>query len=319
MPVLKSTYKANFLNRNKHFSTIMPALVRKVKSLPWHSERINTPDDDFLDLDWHIRDHQRLVILCHGLEGNSRRPYMLGMANAFAQEGWSVLSWNYRGCSGEMNRQHRFYHSGATDDLEVIINHTLQKHSFETIALVGFSLGGNIVLKYLGENRARPNQIKRSAAISVPLHLHSSSQKISSGFNQVYAQRFLKKLAKKVREKASTMDTIDPSHLGDIKKLQEFDDHYTAPIHGFKDAIDYYTRCSSIFYLENIHVPALVLNAKDDPMLSEKCFEIEAYLSNPNLFFEFPDFGGHCGFPGRVFQDLYWVDLRVSEFIIKGE
>src|SRR5690349_18377924 len=149
-----------------HLETIFPALLRRVDLKSYTRERITTPDNDFLDLDWLKQDSHKLVILSHGLEGNSTRPYIKGMAKALFEEGYDILAWNFRGCSEEMNKQLRFYHSGATDDLDVVVKHAAEK-KYDEIFLVGFSLGGNLTLKYLGE-QASSSKIKKAVAISVP-------------------------------------------------------------------------------------------------------------------------------------------------------
>ena len=180
-------YKPSKLLFNAHLETIYPALLRRVKFVPYQRERINTPDDDFLDLDWVKQKSKRLVIISHGLEGNSHKPYIRGMAKAFHERSYDILAWNYRGCSGEVNKQLRFYHSGATDDLHTVINHATT-HNYQEIYLIGFSLGGNITLKYLGEQNSSVNSIlKKAVAISVPLNLHSSCLKISEPDNIIYS------------------------------------------------------------------------------------------------------------------------------------
>jgi len=297
-----------------HLETIYPALFRRVPGVTYRRERLETPDQDFLDLDWIRNDHDKLVIISHGLEGDSHRPYVLGMARAFAQEKFDVLAWNFRGCSGEINRTLRFYHSGATDDLQLVIDHA-QARGYKEIHLIGFSLGGNLTLKYLGE-QASGSPVSRAMAISVPLDLHSSSKKISQPGNFIYARRFLRNLAAKIRKKAALMpDKLDVSHLSRIRTLMEFDDLYTAPIHGFRDAIDYYRKCSSLFFLEDIQTPTLILNAANDPFLSPECFPRELVSRLPNITLEIPDYGGHVGFATFSADRRYWSERRALRFI----
>ncbi|MEO5603142.1 MAG: alpha/beta fold hydrolase, partial [Cyclobacteriaceae bacterium] len=194
-------YLPPFFLFTSHLETIYPALLRRVAIIPYTRERIQTPDDDFLDLDWLMKDSDKVVIISHGLEGNSERPYIKGMAKALHDQGFDVVAWNFRGCSNEMNRQLRFYHSGATDDLETVIQHITRHKNYKKIFLVGFSLGGNLTLKYLGE-RPVGALIKKAVVFSVPMDLKSSCEKISTPGNRIYSSRFLKSLKKKVIQKS---------------------------------------------------------------------------------------------------------------------
>ena len=317
MPVVDQTsYKQSpLLLLNGHLETIYPALLRKVTGVYYQRERIYTPDDDFLDLDWSKTGAHNLVIISHGLEGDASRPYIRGMVRAVNSHGFDALAWNYRGCSGEMNRQRRFYHSGATDDLALVINHALSLNSYSKIYLIGFSLGGNITLKYLGEKaQTLPESIAKAVVFSVPLNLHTSCLKISQPVNFIYARRFLKSLIGKIRTKAKIRDDLSTTHISKIKTLIEFDNRYTAPLHGFSNAIDYYSQCSSIGFIEPISIPTLIVNAKNDPFLSRECFPVEKLENHPFVYFEMPHKGGHVGF--SVFGDpYYWSEKRTMEFL----
>jgi uncharacterized protein len=307
-------YDPPFFLFNAHLETIFPSVTRRVNDIQYERERITTPDDDFLDLDWVRRGSKKLVIISHGLEGNSTRAYIRGMARAFFGFGYDALAWNYRGCSDEMNRQRRFYHSGATDDLDTVIHHAINQKKYEEIYLIGFSLGGNITLKYLGERQPDPI-IKKAVAISVPLNLHTSCEKISLRSNWVYSNRFLKSLKKKVKTKAAMRNDIDITNIDKLKTLREFDDAYTAPLHGYNDAIHYYTECSSIRFVKNITIPALIINAKNDPFLSEDCYPSEMLKDHPYVIFESPERGGHVGFIQLGKNGLYWSEARAIAFI----
>lgn len=307
-------YKAPALLIGSHLETIFPSLFRKVEGITYVRERITTPDHDFLDLDWLRQGSKKLVIISHGLEGSSDRAYVRGMAKIFFNHGFDVLAWNYRGCSGEMNRKIRFYHSGATDDLDFTIRHATSL-GFDEINLVGFSLGGNLTLKYLGEKGDALNPIiKKAATFSVPLNLKTSCEKISAPSNWIYSQRFLKSLTKKVAEKSKLIPEINTEPLGRIKTLLEFDNVYTAPLHGFRDAVDYYDQCSAIRFLSNIKRPALVVNALNDPFLSPDCYPTN-FTNQPYLTFEYPNRGGHVGFSLFSKNGLYWSELRALHFI----
>lgn len=301
--------------RGSHFQTIIPSLFRKVKVPSSKKIRITTPDDDFLDLDFYHQASHRVVIISHGLEGNSKRQYVLGMVSACTQHQWDVIAWNFRSCSGEMNRQVRLYHSGASDDLETVIHFALAK-GYKHIHLVGFSMGGNITLKYLGEQSEKtPKEIQSAVTISVPVDLTSSAKKLEHFQNKIYMIRFLNMLGKKVKEKSVLFpEKISYENYDKIKSFREFDDRYTAPIHGFKHAADYWEKCSSMKVIHKIHIPTLLINAKDDTFLGDECFPIEIAKTSSFLHLEIPTYGGHCGFmlPG----ELFYSEKRTVEFIL---
>ncbi|MBT1697486.1 alpha/beta fold hydrolase [Fulvivirgaceae bacterium PWU4] len=297
-----------------HLETIYPALLRRVSLQPYTRERITTPDDDFLDLDWLTQGSDKLVIISHGLEGNTTRAYIKGMARVFFSKGYDVLAWNYRGCSEEMNRQLRFYHSGATDDLNVVTDYAIDQKKYKALYLIGFSLGGNITLKYLGEKTPRP-EVRKAVAISVPMDLQTSCEKISRPSNWIYANRFLRSLKKKVQTKAARMPGLDVSGIDRIKTLQQFDDRYTAPLHGFSNAIDYYTRCSSIHFVNNIDIPTLIINTLNDPFLSPECFPDAQLKDHRHVQLEILLRGGHVGFAQFNKNGLYWSEQRALSFI----
>lgn len=299
-----------------HLETIYPALFRKVELHKPTRERLETLDGDFLDLDWYTGGNSRLVIISHGLEGNSTRPYMLGMAKAFIQKGFDVLTWNFRGCGEEMNRNLIFYHSGATYDLDTVVNHAEKK--YREIHLVGFSLGGNLSLKYLGEKKSTLPKIKSGVAISVPLDLAKSCDKISSGENIIYSRRFLTTLKEKVIKKSLAFPGELPiGLLRKIKTLRDFDEYFTGPLHGFADAAEYYEVNSSLRFLDQIEVPTLVLNAQNDPFLSDTCFPVKLAKSLEHVHFEFPKYGGHVGFSGPLGEKSYFSERRAVEFITR--
>lgn len=311
----KLNYTPPFLLFNPHLETIYPALVRRVSLQPYIRERITTPDNDFLDLDWLKQSSSKLVIISHGLEGNTQRAYIKGMARIFFQNGFDVLTWNYRGCSEEMNSQLRFYHSGATDDLNTVVEHALRQQMHQEIYLVGFSLGGNLTLKYLGESRARTPLIKKAVAFSVPVDLHTSCLQISKPGNWVYSNRFLKSLKKKVLQKAQSIKELDTQGIDRVKTLMEFDDHFTGPVHGFKNALDYYEKSSAIKYMAGISVPTLMVNAKNDPFLSPECFPVEQFRQHSFIQIETPKHGGHVGFAQFNSDNIYWSEERALRFI----
>ena len=297
-----------------HLETIYPAILRRVILIPYTRERISTPDDDFLDLDWLRKDSDKVVIISHGLEGNSGRPYVKGMAKVFYDNGFDVVAWNFRGCSDDLNRQLRFYHSGATDDLDTVVNHVTREGKYKKLFLIGFSLGGNLTLKYLGE-RGVIDEIKKAVVFSVPMDLKSSCEKISRPANRIYSSRFLKSLKRKILLKSAHRKEIDVSKLGSVKTLMEFDDRYTAPLHGFKNAVDYYTQCSSIHFVGRITTPTLIINTRNDPFLSEECFPEAALEKHPYVKLEILSRGGHVGFTQFNKNGLYWSEQRALQFL----
>ena len=308
------SYSPPLLLFSPHLETIYPALLRRVSLIPYTRERIDTPDGDFLDLDWLTQDSSRLVVISHGLEGNSTRAYIKGMARIFFKNGYDVLAWNYRGCSEEMNRKLRFYHSGATDDLNVVINHAIDHRNYRNINLVGFSLGGNITMKLLGESPPRP-EIKKAVAISVPMDLRTSCEKISQNTNWIYSYRFLRSLKNKIILKSAIMPGLNTDGMPRIKSLKDFDDQFTAPLHGFANAHDYYERCSSIFFLDKIRTPALIINTLNDPFLSKECFPVDALKDHAWVKLEILTRGGHVGFTQFNKNGLYWSEQRAFSFI----
>jgi uncharacterized protein len=305
-------YLPPFFLFNAHLETVFPALFRRVTINAYSRERIETPDNDFLDLDWLIQNSKKLVIIQHGLEGNSSRAYVKGMAKVFFEDGFDVLAWNFRGCSEEMNRQLRFYHSGATDDLRHVINYASQ--SYEHVYLIGFSLGGNVTLKYLGEKDVNP-KIKRAIVFSVPVDLEASCRKISLPGNRIYAQRFIKSLKNKIACKAKEIPGLETKNLESIKTLLDFDNAYTAPLHGFSNAMDYYHRCSSIHCLKEITTPVLLVNTRNDPFLSAECFPTDLIKDHPYVKMEIPLRGGHVGFAQFNKNGVYWSEQRARLWI----
>lgn len=315
MPIIHpSTYQAPLLLFNGHMETIFPAIFRKSPLLLPKRDRITTQDKDFLDVDVYDAQSRSLVIICHGLEGNSKRPYVTHMARAFISIGFNVVAWNYRGCSEEMNRKQFFYHSGATYDLDEIIEH--YEKLYDQIILTGFSLGGNLTLKYLGEKENLNPKIKAASVYSVPLHLHSSSICLNSFENRIYNNRFLRSLKAKLVHKASLMPVeYSIKHLDKIKTLLEFDDEFTAPLHGFQNGIDYYEKCSSAYFIDNINVPTLIINAVNDPFLSDECYPKEQCKLLEHVYLETPGRGGHTGFTSFRNQSFYWSEIRAMKFV----
>lgn len=315
MPVLTATdYAAPFLLSNRHLNTVFPTLFRRIAPALYERERIATPDNDFLDLDFSRTGSRSAVIILHGLEGNSTRVYVTGMVHIFNESGFDTVSMNFRGCSGESNKALRFYHSGETGDLETVINH-ISPH-YDHIHLIGFSLGGNVMLKYVGEKGPSiPKNIKSAVAISVPVDLLDSSTELEKRHNSLYRMRFIRSLGEKLTEKAKAYpNDISLDGFSAIRTFREFDDRYTAPLHGFRDAEDYWRQSSSAFYLQGISIPTLLINALDDPFLGKGCYPFDAASANPNFHLETPGNGGHVGFV-TFSEKYYWSEKRAWQFI----
>lgn len=310
--VPSSSYRAPFWLPGGHLQTILPALLRKSAHVTRLKERLELSDGDFLDLEWVNEGRPRLAILSHGLEASTGAGYIQSMAAALVRHGWDVLAWNYRGCSGEMNRLPRFYHSGASEDLHAVVEHALATHPATTVDLIGYSLGGNMTLKYLGERDDHSPRLHRAVTFSVPCDLACSSQTLGKPFNRsVYMKRFIDSLAAKIRAKQPMFpDLLDPSGLQGVQTFRQFDDRYTAPLHGFRDAKDYWERSSSRRFLSRIRIPALLVNAANDPFLGPGCFPLEEAEDSDCLHLEIPSTGGHVGFPGGG-----WMERRALEFL----
>jgi predicted alpha/beta-fold hydrolase len=312
MNTKNNEFRSNVFLPGGHLQTILPALTRKVKPpIPYIRERISTSDGDFLDLDWMQQDQEKLVILSHGLEGSSDRPYIMGMGRFLFRNGFDILAWNFRGCSGEMNRALRMYHSGATDDLSSVV--TYAQNYYKRIFLIGFSLGGNLTLKYLGEQGAEA-PVERAVTYSVPLDLHDGVTYLDQGFNRLYALRFLKSLKKKVLAKHYQYPRdIDITSLDEIETVYDFDDTYTSWIHGFHGAPDYYYHCSSIRFVENIKIPTLIVNAANDTMIGKIATSEQPFPNHDTVDFMLTRYGGHCGF--GMFEKTYWSEIVALNYL----
>lgn len=301
--------------RNGHVQSIWPSLFRRVPMIKPVEEVLATPDGDELHLDWYRQGSDRLVGLSHGLEGNSRRPYMLGMARALMLEGWDVLAWNFRSCGGGMNHQPRFYHSGATEDLHAVVSHAL-RGSYRRLDLAGFSMGGNLTLLYLAQlGRYADQRLGGAVAYSVPVDLAGSARTLALPSRKIYMQRFLQDLREKMQAKARSFpDVIDTTGFERIRNFQQFDTRYTAPLHGFENADHYWQSCSALPRLKDIRVPSLLVNAADDPFLSADCYPWSADVLGPCVRVEVPRWGGHVGFVQRSGNGLYWSEQRAVRF-----
>ena len=321
-------YRPPWYLPNGHWQTIVPALTRKVRDFTYQRQALPTPDGDLLQLDVLATEVSRtevsrigssqLAVISHGLEGDSNRPYVRGMTRALHREGYDVLAWNFRSCGGVPNRLLRFYHSGATDDLHHLLTHWPGIDRYATVVLVGFSLGGNLTLKYLGERGSSlPSAVRGGITFSVPLDLHACAQRITHPRNRMYHRRFLRQLKQKIITKQPFFpDDLSVDALNGIRTLIDFDDRYTAPLHGFRDAADYYRQCSSKQFLSSITVPTLIVNAQNDPFLPPSCYLSGHQVADCPVTFLAPEQGGHCGFLPRGHRrgEDYWSERIARTF-----
>ena len=313
MPVITNDYNPPLFFKNRHINTIYSSLFRKTKLPSFKRKRIETLDDDFLDIDLIENGSKKIAILCHGLEGSSDSKYIQATSKLLSLNGYSVAAMNYRFCSGEINRQLATYHSGKTDDLHVVINYVLP--NYDSIYLVGFSLGGNLILKYNGEALfSLSSKIKANVAISVPVDLKGSSIALKRSENILYRRRFIRTLSKKMYLKHQQFpNQLDVAPLKKVKTLTDFDNFFTSKINGFIDAEDYYLKASSKQFIPNISKPTLLINALDDPFLSESCFPISEAKENSKFYLMTPSHGGHVGFISK--GDFYWSEIQILNFL----
>jgi uncharacterized protein len=305
---------------NSHLQTLWPAVCRShIKSLILERERLELPDGDFIDLDWMDKDKTGpLVLILHGFEGSIESHYAKGMLLTLRQQGWRGVFMHFRGCSGEPNRLSRGYHSGETRDVAYVAQILTAREPKTQMAAIGYSLGGNVLLKWLGETGSQ-NPLKAGIAISVPFELHKAAKRIQKGFSRFYQWYLLKCVRERLLVKFKQIPApapINPLLLSHVQTIRDFDGHYTVPLHGFSSVDEYYTTASSRQYLRFIQVPTLVLHAKDDPFMTEDVIPSANELSS-QVQLEVTDTGGHVGFVmGRYpWRPEYWLERRVPDFL----
>jgi uncharacterized protein len=316
VPVVSSSYLPPRFLRHGHTATILSSFFPAGPDQWSAFERLELPDSDFLDLAWMLHPAPQpapLAILSHGLEGSFNAPYIRSLARTLHAAGWNILAWNYRSCGGIPNRLPQSYHSGASDDLRLVVSHAAPLAS--TIALVGFSLGGNLTLKYAAESPPHP-AVSAAIAVSAPVHLASSAQALDQPRNRLYLLRFLRSLIPKALAKARQFPgSLNPSNLRSIRSIHDFDHRVTAPLHGFSSAEDYWHRASALPLLPNLAIPSLLLNALDDPLLATPSFPDSIAAPHPLFHMESSRFGGHVGFPDPARGWQRWHDRRILDFL----
>lgn len=317
MPVVfSSSYRAPWWLPGGHAQTIFPTVFRRVPDLPFERTYLDLSDGDCIGLDWvYAKKKSRAVLLLsHGLEGDSRRKYIRGMCLAALELGMDCVARNFRCCGGTTNRLPGMYHSGQTLDIRDTVTFCLAQ-GYESVFLVGYSMGGNQTLKYLGEEgKAIAPQVRAAAVFSVPCDLPGAAKVLDLPKNSIYMRNFMRTLKEKVRRKHAAYPGLYPlDALDAMRTFAEFDAAYTAPVHGFLSAEDYWTKASSLPWLTKITVPTLVVNARNDPFLSSGCYPTALAKASAGVFLEMPEQGGHVGFT-LARSGPYWSERRAIEF-----
>jgi len=325
---IKSTFKPAWWLNNAHLQTLYPALMRTTPPPPGlRRERLITPDNDFIDIDWYGEGNQPVIILLHGLTGSSRSGYIKGLQRTLLTQGFRSVALNFRGCSGEYNHSARCYHSGETEDIHFLYQTIRLREPDTPIAAVGFSLGGNVLLKWLGE-QGNKLSLFAAIAVSVPLVLSACATKLDHGFSKIYRENLLRDLKHHIRAKQGHLEKLGKrqeagkiEQLGDLSRIKSFwqyDDQVVARLHGFKNVQDYYQRSSSRQFLKSITIPTLLIQALDDPFMTEEVLPDVAELSS-TIYLEITQGGGHVGFVAgeTPFKPDYWLEQRIPEFLKK--
>ncbi|TMO42054.1 hydrolase [Pseudoalteromonas sp. S4389] len=312
-------FKPAWWMRNRHLQTIMPRFFRPFHNTRYDLSTINTPDGDFLELAWATphNEHAPLAIVLHGLEGNINSFYAKGMMKKLKQQGFAVVLMHFRNCSREANRLARAYHSGETEDLRFFINYLKSKFPKRPLFAVGFSLGGNVLAKYLGEQGSKSN-LNGAAVVSAPFDLSSSCQVIRKSLGKIYQKYLLDRMKKSMHRKLPQIEqqiSLTPEKLMAIDDLWQFDNMLTAPLHGFAGAEDYYQQASAKPFLKAIATPTLIVHAKDDPMLSIKAVPNSTDVSE-YVTLRISEKGGHVGFisGNNPFKPIYWLERVVPDY-----
>lgn len=315
-----ANFKPAWWLKNRHLQTIWSRVARRKLRYPLTHERMELPDGDFLDVMWAGENHYNpIVIILHGLGGSIRSPYAIGLINTIVEQGWRAAFMYFRGAGDEPNRLTRGYHSGDTQDFDFLIHQIRQREPGIPLFVAGFSLGGNVLLKWLGEHKEQA-MIKGAVAISPPFDLTSAANRLQEGFSRFYQWYLLTNLKLKYRKKFKTREhrPVDFKSLRSYRNFWQFDDALTAPLHGFTDVHDYYRRCSSKQFLKDIRIPTLLIHAQDDPFMTDDIIP-ESHQVSGHVELDITPQGGHVGFvagqiPGKA---EYWLDHRIIQFFVR--
>jgi len=316
----KSEFKAAWWLKNSHLQTISAKFLKRNEVCLTTSETVELPDGDFLDLAWTEIPSDTclkpIVIILHGLEGSKDSHYAKGMLNTIKNHGWIGVLMHFRGCSGRPNRHASAYHSGDTRDITFITDLLTSKYSQHEFAAIGYSLGGNVLTRYLAKNPKNP--FVAATVICAPLDLASCSTRINQGFSKVYQKYLVDMLVASSQEKIKnkTIDTLCDRKLSKIRTIWQFDDYVTAPVNGFKNAADYYQQSSGKQGLKKIEIPCLIIHAEDDPFMNHKAI-LPTEVLPKNVTFELSKNGGHVGFIAgkNPLNPIYWLEHRVPKFL----
>ena len=328
--LIQSNYKAPWWLPNAHMQTLYPALLRKrPTALNLKRERLITADNDFIDIDWYGQEDKPLVILLHGLTGSSNSSYISGLQQFLQKNGLRTATLNFRGCSGVPNNLARGYHSGDTEDLNFLYQTIRQREPNTALSVIGFSIGGNVLLKWLGEQENKLS-LDAAVAISAPLVLAECASKLDHGFSRIYRHNLIQELILYVQTKQVHLQTIGAEseankikqlgELSNIKSFWQYDDQVVARLHGFKDVHHYYQLSSSRQYLHKIKIPCLIIQSKDDPFMTKNVLPSVEELSS-SVTLEVANKGGHVGFisGNNPLKPVYWLEQRILDFLkLKG-
>lgn len=315
MPVIQSTYRSAWWLRGPHGQTIWSSLLRLRPRLNIQWQRLDLADGDFIDLAWSGPETGRTVLILHGLEGSVQSSYARGLMHALNRRGYRTCVMHFRGCSSQPNRLPKWYHSGQSEDPQYILEYLREEMSIELYAAVGFSLGGNVLIKWLGEQgTAMP--LKRAAVMSVPFQLEDAARRMDTGFSRLYQWYLVRSMRKKYKAKFAHIPSPLDVNIDNLKTFWAFDDKVTAPLHGFKDAEDYYTKASSRQFISNIRVPTLIVHSRDDPFMYAHTAPMSGELPD-NVWLELTERGGHVGFISGKVPGLarYWGEQRLVEWL----
>ena len=319
---MSKKFKPSFVLKNRHIQTLYSSLFRKLPNLYMEVEKFNLEDGDFLECHWHNKPKQGtntpIVILFHGLAGSYKSPYIQGTMNKLSQNGFASVLMHFRGCSGLENRLPRSYHSGESGDALEWIKYVTSNFPNSKIFTIGYSLGGNMMLKLLGE-LGKESPITAAVSVSAPMQLDICANKMDKGFSKFYQHILLKDLNTALKKKYDKFDmyshlNIKKTEIKNLKTFWEFDGAYTAPIHGFDSAQDYYTKCSSKQFLKDIKTSTLIVHSSDDPFMTTEILPTKDEVSK-YVTLEVSQHGGHVGFVGGTFfKPDYWLEKKIVNY-----
>ncbi len=316
MPIIQeSSYlKRPRLYFNAWLETLIPYLTSGKNLVNYERERLELKDGDFIDLDWSKNGSKKLIVISHGFEGNSKDHFIQQSAEYFKEKSIDVLVWDYRSCSSDLNRLPRFYDHGDIDDLHEVITHATRFGSYNHVILLGFSMGGNFVINYLGSGR-QSTAVKCGIVFSTPMDLLAASRRLKHRLNKWVERSLIKKMKNKVIRKAEIFpESFDLRKISNIDSLEQLYEECLLPLHGISSMNEYFTKWSSSRFLSKIEIPLLIVNAQNDPLLSRNCYPYKTSANSENVFLETPRYGGHTGFSGKT-NGKRWYLQRIDEFL----